>query len=327
MSHKILVSILNWNSAADTIRCVESVLKLNPIDEYDVEISVIDNASEADDYDILRKAAEELRIPICRNVTNLGFAGGHNISLQRCLKGNFEYVWLLNNDALTDANTLSELIQLMEQEPRCGSCSPVIKRLGNPGVVDFCGAIHNWQSLGMLNPASIDVAPTFCETHSENVWLVGTALLLRVDALRQVGLLNEKLFAYYEDDDIGARLNQGGWINKMCFNSGVEHACFDGVITDRKPYYFYLMARNSFLFFLAYTPQSHRKLLRIRLVDHSLVWAEKLYQLGYSDKANACLLGIVDGLAGKGGPPDLNRRAPLWLHLLRPLDRWWNRRR
>ena len=322
---KILVSILNWNSALDTIRCVESVLKLTPIHNYGIEISVIDNASEHDDLELLTTGIEKLSIPVYKNTTNIGFAGGHNSSLRRCLEDNFDYVWLLNNDAVTDANTLCELINLMEQEPRCGSCSPVIKRLGNPAVVDFCGAIHNWQSLGMLNPANIDAAPAFCEKHSDNLWLVGTALLLRVNALRQVGLLNEKLFAYYEDDDIGARLNQGGWLNKMCFSSSIEHACFDGVITDRKPYYFYLMARNSFLFFLAFTPKSHRKLLRARLIDHSLVSAEKLYRLGYADKANACLLGIVDGLAGTGGPPVLNRRVPLWLHLLRPLDRWWNR--
>lgn len=327
MRHKILVSILNWNSAEDTLGCIESVLKLKSIAQYDIEILVIDNASEPDDKEILQKGVEKLNIPLLINTNNLGFAGGHNISLQRCLEDNFEYVWLLNNDAVTNPDTLQELVQLMEQEPRCGSCSPIIKRLGDPAVVDFCGAIHNWQSLGMLNPVNIGAAPAFCEKNTENVWLVGTALLLRVDALRQVGLLNEKLFAYYEDDDIGVRLNRAGWLNKMCFSSSVEHACFDGVITDRKPYYFYLMARNSFLFFLAYTPKSHRKLLRARLIDHSLVSAEKLYCLGHTDKANACLLGIVDGLAGKGGPPVLSRRVPLWLHLLRPLDRWWNRRR
>jgi len=327
MSRKILVSILNWNSAADTIRCVESVLQLAPVDNYDVEVSIIDNGSVPDDYQLLKNGIDKLDVQIYRHNQNLGFAGGHNVSLRRCIDDCFDYVWLLNNDAVTDINTLSELILLMEQDPRCGSCSPVIKRLGNPDHVDFCGAIHNWQSLGMLNPPNLDAAPAFCEKHSENLWLVGTALLLRVEAIRQIGLLNEKLFAYYEDDDIGSRLNQRGWVNKMCFSSGVEHACFDGVITDRKPYYFYLMARNSFLYFLAHTPPAYRKLLRARLVDHSLVVAEKLYGLGYADKANACLLGIADGLAGKGGPPVLNRRAPLWLHLLRPLDRWWNRRR
>lgn len=70
-------------------------------------------------------------------------------------------MWLLNNDAITEPNTLAELIGLMVQEPRCGACSPVIKRLGNPEVVDFCGAIHNWQSLGMLNPPNIAAAPSF----------------------------------------------------------------------------------------------------------------------------------------------------------------------
>jgi GT2 family glycosyltransferase len=327
MNHKILVSILNWNSAADTIRCVNSVINLKPIDNHSIEILVIDNASIADDYALLREEMQIYNINLIRNDINSGFAGGHNISIRRCIEENFEYVWLLNNDAIVDANSLCQLVQLMEQEPRCGSCSPVIRRLGNPEIVDFCGAIHNWQSLGMLNPGTIDFAPSFCNENSESLWLVGTALLLRVKAMRQVGLLNEKLFAYYEDDDIGRRLNLGGWINKMCLTSNVEHACFNGVISDRKPYYFYLMARNSFLFFLTYTPPSNRKLLRARLIDHSLVVAEKLSDLGFKDKANACLLGIADGLAGKGGPPILNRNVPFWLHLLRPLDRWWNRRR
>ena len=326
MNHKVLVSVLNWNAFSDTIRCVKSLLDMEGIHKDDIHISIIDNASENEDFLSLTNDLDKYNVFIHRNNSNLGFAGGHNLSIQHAIQNKYKYVWLLNNDSVVYKDTLFELIKTMEKYPQCGSCSPVIKRLGNPFIVDFCGAVHNWKSLGAFNPNGVENAHQFCEEHSSDLWLVGTALLLRVDALMQIGLLNEKLFAYFEDNDIGIRLTQGGWVNKMVFNSVVEHACFEGVITDRKPYYFYLMARNSFLFFLVYTPEPYRKFLRARLIDHSLVTAEKLYRLGHTDKAHACLLGIVDGLAGKGGPPMLNRKVPLWIQCLRPLDRWWNRK-
>jgi len=326
MNQKVLVSVLNWNASLDTIRCVKSLLDMDSINSNDIHFSIIDNASESEDFLYLNNNLYKYNVFIRKNNVNLGFAGGHNLSIQHAIQNNYKYVWLLNNDSIVYKDTLSELIKIMEEYPQCGSCSPVIKRLGNPDIVDFCGAIHNWRSLGGLHPNGMEEAQHFCEEHSSDLWLVGTALLLRVDALLKIGILNEKLFAYFEDNDIGIRLIQGGWVNKLVFNSVVEHACFDGVITDRKPYYFYLMARNSFLFFLVYTPEPYRQFLRTRLIDHSLVTTERLYRLGHADKAHACLLGIVDGLAGKGGPPMLNRRVPLWMQCLRPLDRWWNRK-
>ena len=324
---KILISILNWNAAKDTIDCVESLLSINNTKNFKIEIFVIDNASASSDFEVLDKALRKNNINIFRNEKNLGFAGGHNILIQKALSDNFDYIWLLNNDTLVYKDTLATLIQLMQQDPKCGSCTPVVRRLGKPDFIDFCGAIHSWQTLSIEHPNSFAEAPNFCSKNAKNLWLVGTALLFRMQAIKQVGLLNDKLFAYYEDNDIGIRLINAGWTNRVVFDSDIEHACFDGVITDRKPYYFYLMARNSILFFLEHTPASYRNLLRAHLIDNSLAVAENLHKLGYADKANACLLGIADGLAGVGGPPLLNRRVPLWLQCLRPFGRWWNRKR
>jgi GT2 family glycosyltransferase len=324
-TNKVLISILNWNAANDTIRCIQSLSQFELNDN--IELTIIDNASNQEEFEFLKKSLNNRNLSIFRNEINLGFAGGHNSVIKYALDNNFDYVWLLNNDTVVSKNTLSELVKYMQSESKCGSCSPLIKRIDHPEIVDFSGAIHNWSSLSVLHPSNFADAPNFCEQNSTHLWLVGTALLLRVSALREIGLLNDKLFAYYEDNDIGMRLINAGWTNRLVFNSVVEHACFQGVITDRKPYYFYLMARNSFLFFLLHTPPPYRRLLRTRLIDNSLSVAEKLYRLGLDDKANACLLGVADGLAGVGGPPLLNRPVPLWLKFLRPIGRWWNRKR
>jgi GT2 family glycosyltransferase len=156
------------------------------------------------------------------------------------------------------------------------------------------------------------------------MWAVGTAVLFRISALQQVGYLDERLFAYFEDDDMGERLIKAGWKNRMVFDSKVQHACFKGVISDRKPYYFYLMTRNSFCFFLQHTPAAYRRFLRLRLIDYALVTAIGLQKKGMTDKANACLLGIADGLSGRYGPPDLTRAVPSWVRWLLPVGRLWN---
>ena len=321
MADSVLISIINWNSYSDTIKCIGSVLSLNCSSEIAIQLLVIDNASDDADAEMLEKWLRSNDIPLIRNSENLGFAGGHNYAIKKAIDSECTYVWLLNNDAIVYQDTLDELIKLMAGNHECGSCSPVIRRLNQPEIVDFCGASHSWLNLSTIHPKSFDAAPDFCKLNADNIWLAGTAILFRVEAIKQTGLLDEKLFAYYEDNDIGVRLINKGWTNLLAFDSSVEHACFDGIITERKPYYFYLMARNSFLFYVDHTPKPFRKLLQARLMVYSLDVAEGLYRLGYSDKANACLLGVADGLMKKGGPPALNRSVPFWLQCLRPIGR------
>jgi GT2 family glycosyltransferase len=274
---------------------------------------------------VLKAGLVDWPVRLTRNEQNLGFAGGHNLSIRMAESQGCDYVWLLNSDAIADPDSLTALVTVMESDGTCGSCSPVIVRMGNRQHVDFCGAAHNWSSLGSDRPVNIDDAPPFAAKHRASMWAVGTAVLFRVAALKQVGYLDDRLFAYFEDDDIGERLIKAGWSNRMAFDSQVQHACFDGVISDRKPYYFYLMTRNSFLFFLQHTPSAHRRLLRLRLIDYALVTAIGLRKKGMLDKANACLLGIADGLAGRYGPPALKRKVPLWVRILVPVGRLWNR--
>lgn len=324
MTKKCLISILNWNSSADTIRCVASVFAMLPISLQSCIVHVVDNGSELSDYDELKVGLVNWDVQLTRNSQNLGFSGGHNLSIRMAEGKGCDYVWLLNSDAIADPDSLAALVAVMDSDAACGSCSPLIVRLGNAQHVDFCGASHNWTTLGSDRPVGKKDAPEFANKHQTSMWVVGTAVLFRVAALKQVGYLDERLFAYFEDDDIGERLIKAGWTNRMVFDSQVQHACFDGVISDRKPYYFYLMTRNSFHFFLLHTPASHRRLLRLRLIDYALVAAMDLQKKGMRDKANACLLGMADGLVARYGPPELTRAVPIWVRLLMPVGRLWN---
>lgn len=324
--NKVLISILNWNGADKTIACVQSVLRSDLPASMQCDIRVVDNGSGTAQVAMLKAGLPD-HVELVVNPLNTGFTGGQNLNMRHALAHGYDYIFLLNNDTVVDPQAIAELIREMNADPRCGTASPLIARLGNRAIVDFCGAIHEWRQIDTLRPKSPAEAPRFLAEHADRVWAVGTALMLKVEALRDIGCLDERMFAYYEDDDLGARLIASGWRTRIVLSAVVEHACFDGDMYQRPPYFFYLMTRNAIFFALKHVPSGYRRGLRLRYIDRSLVMAEKLFAQGLPEKANACMLGLADGLSGRGGPPVLDRTVPLWIRALRPLGRAWNTRR
>ena len=98
----ILISILNWNSAAVTLECVQSLLALRPSGAYQASIVVIDNGSAEQDYQLLRQGIDPNRVTLLRQDANLGFAGGHNVAMRMALAQDMDYIWLVNSDAVID---------------------------------------------------------------------------------------------------------------------------------------------------------------------------------------------------------------------------------
>lgn len=317
MPRTVLVSILNWNTAQLTIDCVASVLKLEHDAAVHLQIVVLDNGSRPDDWDCLRAGLDPKRVTVLRQERNLGFAGGHNVAMRLALDQGADFVWLINSDSILEAASMTRLIAAFDADPACGAASPVIRALHDERLIDFCGARHDWKNLDSIRSASVEEARRLEALGMEDMWLAGTVIMFRTAALRQVGLLNDKLFAYFEDDDIGVRLARGGWHNRLVADASAWHA--QPNVKERGPHYFYLLYRNSFLFYLEHTPAPHRRMIRLRLIDRALFTANRLYRKGHDKKAEACLLGVLDGLRGRGGAPDLARRPPLVFRLLRQL--------
>jgi GT2 family glycosyltransferase len=85
----VLISILNWNNASKTMDCIaslESQLKQNVIR---TEVCVIDNGSKLDDYHKLESEAKNRNVNLIRQDKNLGFTGGHNISIARAIANEY----------------------------------------------------------------------------------------------------------------------------------------------------------------------------------------------------------------------------------------------
>jgi len=322
---RVLISVLNWNNAVATAACVGSLGQLHR-DGVQADTLVIDNGSGQADYLALREAILPGSARILRLEENLGFTGGQNTSLKIAIDEGYDYVWMLNNDATVAPDTLVKLVAAMALDARCGAVSPVIVPTEGANFYNAWGLKHDWQARDGIWLGSEAEARQQQENHPDNFCVAGTAVLLRVQALREVGLLDDRLFAYFDDNDIGVRLSAGGWCSKVVFDTTATH---DLAVRQERPlYFFYLMFRNEMMFWQKNTPDAYRRLLGLKLLDHSLFDVNRLQVRGMARQADTALLGVADFLAGRYGAPAIQgRRPPLWLRLLCKAHGLWYRKK
>lgn len=321
---KVLVSILNWNTAEMTAACVDSVRRLVVDPGVQLQVLVIDNGSAPADWALLQQRLDGTDIELRRNEANLGFAGGHNVAIELAQARELDFIWLVNSDSLLEPASLAGVLKVMADDPQCGAVSPVVRVLENHADIDFCGSHHDWSNLTYVRAKTIAEARAAEASRPFDMWLTGTVILFRMQALQAVGRLNENLFAYYEDDDIGVRLARAGWRNRMAFDTSALHA--SPPAKERPPHYFYLMYRNAFLFYVQHTPAPYRRMIRLRLMDRAIFTANRLRRKGLAKSADACLLGALDGWRGQGGTPRLNRSPPRFMQLARQVLQFKQRR-
>ncbi|MCC2973042.1 glycosyltransferase family 2 protein [Massilia sp. IC2-476] len=316
-SRRILISVLNWNCSDETAACVRSLAALKNRAGHLLDIVVIDNGSRAEEWTRLQQSLAGADLSLLRNEQNLGFAGGHNIALRRALDSGADYAWLVNSDAVVKPDALDRLVELIDADPRCGATSPLILARDDESVIDFCGARHDWPAMASVSSTSVEETRQMEAQYPRDMWLMGAALMLRVEALREVGLLNDSYFAYWEDNDISARLSAKGWLCRMAFDAVVLHCHPRLRMSEKGPYYFYLMARNSFKFWYQHTPAPYRRMIRLKLIDRALLVANRLRNGGYDEKCAACMLGVYDSQTGKSGKWNLERKVPWVVEALR----------
>ena len=116
---KVLVIIISYNFEPWMERCLNSLLQ----SEYPADILVIDNGSKDQSIERLRKDYPKVRL--IANNKNLGFGKANNIGMQIALDEGYNFVFLINQDAWIEPNTIGTLVALSEKYPEYGILSPV----------------------------------------------------------------------------------------------------------------------------------------------------------------------------------------------------------
>jgi GT2 family glycosyltransferase len=302
----MLVSILNWNGTEDTVACLAGIERQH---QSRIRFAVLDNGSQIDPSRELQTRFPD--VELFRVPHNLGFTGGHNRLIQEAIDRGYGSVLILNNDCEIDIQSIVELQKTMDGNPQVAVVSSLIYRSGPERRALMVAGWIDWAQQLSIRPSSPDAVKP---AHSPTL-LVGTALLLRCSAMQIIGLLDDRYFAYYDDNDLSARLAVAGLQAVYCNTSICLHRY--KALHEHSAMALYLMSRNQWLFWNTHTPAEYRSGLTRRLLAqslHDLTLLRKNY--ASQDKQNAIVDGWWDAWHGRFGPPPTTRSSPWWIRKL-----------
>lgn len=232
----VSISLVNTNSRELLLACLESLLGAGGVGggagSVEAEIVVLDNASEDGSAEAVRERFPEVRLIAQRH--RAGFGANHNTVI-RATSG--RYVYVLNEDTTSEDWGLERMVAYMDANPRVAALGP---RLVYPD-----GRVQDsaWRfptparaALGLLTLGRAGVKQSGgCEPRDVD-WVMGAALLLRREALDEVGLFDEEFFLYSEETDLCRRLRRAGWAVRTFPAVTVVHheSQFSAAIPERR---------------------------------------------------------------------------------------------
>ena len=206
---KLSVVIVSYNVRNYLEQCLQSVQRA--LEGIEGEVFVVDNHSDDDSVVTVREKYPWVRL--IENQENLGFSKANNQAIRQ---SQADYVLLLNPDTVVVEDTLRGVLTFMDEHPKAGgtgvmmcyedgSRAPESRRaLPTPWVaaLKMLGFTKRYymSHLPWDQPCRIEV-------------ISGAFCLLRHEALKKIGLLDEDFFMYGEDIDLSYRLLKGGWEN------------------------------------------------------------------------------------------------------------------
>lgn len=264
MSGRTWIVIVNYRTADLTVDCLRS-LSSQLDDLGGGRVLVVDNASGDGSVEALRAAIEANGwsawagvIPLDRNG---GFAFGNNAGIRAAVAAadQADYVILLNPDTVVGTGAVKALVDFMEGHPRVaitgsrlvntdGGIERSAHRKPSPLGEFVAGA-----RLGLISKL-LDcyvVSPPMRNEAHECDWVSGACLIVRNDAIEEVGPMDEGFFLYYEEVDFCSRVRAAGWSVWYVPEAKVEH--LEGAATGirdgekRRPGYWYDSRRRFFV--------------------------------------------------------------------------------
>jgi GT2 family glycosyltransferase len=197
----VSVSIIGANSREDLLACLESLHAV------EAEVVVLDNASEDGSAAAIRERFPAVQV--IEQGHRAGF-GTNNNTVIRATSG--RYVFLLNADTTSDDWGLGRMVAHLDANPRVAALGPRLVypdgrqqasawRFPTPGVA----------ARGLVTLGRLDVVQSTGDVVRDVDWATAAALLVRREALDEVGAFDEGFFMYSEETDLCVRLRRAGW--------------------------------------------------------------------------------------------------------------------
>ena len=232
---QLSIIILNYNVRYFLELCVLSVQ--NAIQNSDAEIIVIDNNSQDDSCEMMKKRFPNIKL--IENKENSGFPKGNNIGVAAAIG---EYICILNPDTVVAEDTFSKVLAFAKKQ----------KELGIVGVklIDGTGSFLPESKRGIPTPfvaftkimGLYKILPkTFGEYYAQHLSenqtgkvdiLVGAFMLMKRDLYLEIGGFDENCFMYSDDIDLSYMALKKGKTNYYFHETSVVHYKGESTIKD-----------------------------------------------------------------------------------------------
>jgi GT2 family glycosyltransferase len=252
---KIAVVTALWYEDKFLPKLFSSLEKVNyPLDRW--EIVMIDNrgsetAKRWIAENVTPKAGKALpHFELIPTDKNLGFAGGNNACIRRAIERGADAVYLLNEDAYVDPDSIMNAARRMQADERIGAVQSFIS-LDPPerGMNSIGNALHflgfsycEGYRMPKAEAAGLLRVRALAEKDLQVAAVSGAATLLRAEALGKTGLFDESYHMYHEDLDLSLRLREARWKLVIELSSVAYHRYDFSRIADK----YFWMERNRY---------------------------------------------------------------------------------
>jgi GT2 family glycosyltransferase len=195
---------------------IDDVIK--SVSQYQKDLIIIDNSPTSDLQRQLRSCQQ---LKYIHNPSNPGFGAAHNIALKHALDLDIKYHLILNPDVSFDHNIISKLIKFMDENPNIGNVMPKVHYKDEsiqylckllPTPYDWIGRRFNpLKKMVEKRNEIFELRFSGYDKTMDVPYLSGCFMFLRVDALKKIGLFDERIFMYGEETDLCRRLINGGY--------------------------------------------------------------------------------------------------------------------
>jgi GT2 family glycosyltransferase len=224
---KISIIIVTYNSIALIKDCIDSILHYNDIPDEKLEVIIVDNSDEKTSvqlFDYVKKEYGE-RVVLIKNKLNLGYGQGNNVGINAATG---ELICVMNPDVRFLEPLLLEVQNNFELDSNL--CLLGFKQMGGGNISFYMKPECNF---GVFTSLIIKAANRFNLFFKNQFHLSGAFMFLDKNKFREVGQFDENFFLYYEEADIAAKIQKGGYDIKYKKDKKYLHLVDDRGFTNQ----------------------------------------------------------------------------------------------
>jgi GT2 family glycosyltransferase/glycosyltransferase involved in cell wall biosynthesis len=199
----VSVIVVNYRGADDTIACLRALREELDYPADRLQLVCVDNASGDGSAERIR---QQTGLDVIESPANLGFAGGCNLGVEHAAGS---VVAFLNSDARPHRDWVTTAVDVLKREPTVAAVASKVLDWDGENI-DFVDAGLTWFGMGYKRHAGQPDDGTHDEA-KDVLFATGSAMFVRTEVFKKLHGFDERFFMFYEDVDLGWRLNLRGW--------------------------------------------------------------------------------------------------------------------